>query len=1271
MSFKIGVRVETEKGRGVVEFFGETEFAEGTWVGVNLDEPNGKHDGTVKGMRYFECEPNHGIFLKANQVRLESRGKSGMRLPSNIRKDVRSKISPASSPRMTPSSSTEKLKTVGGTGTSPKKLYSKEDTKGGTGRLGSQSPSQTTTEEISSSSHKSHTSEASHKLGGIPKKSSIVSKLGNVSGATNVEEMTTAESVKSIIKKMEESSLSAPLPPNMDERSELEWLRIQHKDLSEKLESLRIKRKEDHIKLVEFERNRIQLESLLQFRAKILEEQTSLQRKLQEKDKELRDALESKGSESDGLTEVEERLELITIEKEMAEEKVDILQTEIEAEKQRTQELEVELELLRNEMEQSSDSSFRCNSVQMKQLEQQNEKLREALVRMRDVTGQMVIDKQELTKENERLKDELASLTKMCEKIKKDSDAYENIIAELREQVDVAMGSEKMIEALTDRNLDMEEKVRALEETIDDFETMRAMDEEILETQKDAEKELREELDKACGRISELLLQIKACGAQAENYEKTILMFRKKVSDLNEEIQERYDENLRMLEQIQFLEKGGAVHGLQSTTFTATRAFSEMVDAEVRSLELEFAHQLTKYLKAFMPDNFTKPGGDDDAIILNVLFPRLYQKSVILAKLLSNKYPPVPGGMRREHVTKSHKAEQWAHCAKFNYLLNALECVLRKFESAIQRCSVERLSRLAQLQLEMATQERMIDQYIDLLKNDRLDENTSSANLEKGITYFQNVFSVHMAGEAYDMKQAFSDVISQLLSGLGWMKINVQRFTYFLLPGSEDSEIHVFAASLMGLITECEQLTIRSRNLIPAQKEMTINQQMDEQLSSVVNTLWKVATVASNICAVASIQLSTHTDAEGLQSDRIKEMLLGAVEKMNGQTDSAKAKEVIRNHMLTLKSILAKLAEQLDSGNLEVETSNKKPFPPLLERAHARKQDAVEAEGLRWQLEKKENEISDLKKTLRSRADDISNYRLRLEMADRKMETSGKVDESRVSILQSRCDELQNELKKRRDEYEETMDAIQRDLEACEKENVELKERAKNMSKKALLMNLSNTLTPSVTSLPSTPTATSGTAFTYASEIGFLEAALIEKQDALKLANEKIRHLKVQDMLRLLPDTGVSDISTEITGLLTLEAAQGPYKEELDKLIREAEGIISEARNYQVPYIANLHKQKKTQLLEKHQYYSGVRDVNYRIDDLKLKIHRFWSKYNPGKPLPSLFNNIKSIVTERPKYLQSGDRGVHSNAYKNAYSFLFDKLDVECKKFEPRPVLRK
>jgi hypothetical protein len=44
----------------------------------------------------------------------------------------------------------------------------------------------------------------------------------------------------------------------------------------------------------------------------------------------------------------------------------------------------------------------------------------------------------------------------------------------------------------------------------------------------------------------------------------------------------------------------------------------------------------------------------------------------------------------------------------------------------------------------------------------------------------------------------------------------------------------------------------------------------------------------------------------------------------------------------------------------------------LLDRAHARKQDAVEAEGLRWQLEKKENEILEMRKALRIKAEEIS-----------------------------------------------------------------------------------------------------------------------------------------------------------------------------------------------------------------------------------------------------------------------------------------------------------
>eukprot|EP00438_Fugacium_kawagutii_P011850 Skav236792 [mRNA] locus=scaffold1361:414131:424079:- [translate_table: standard] len=49
---------------GTVKFLGSTEFAAGEWLGIELDEQAGKNDGSVKGKRYFESKPEHGIFVR-------------------------------------------------------------------------------------------------------------------------------------------------------------------------------------------------------------------------------------------------------------------------------------------------------------------------------------------------------------------------------------------------------------------------------------------------------------------------------------------------------------------------------------------------------------------------------------------------------------------------------------------------------------------------------------------------------------------------------------------------------------------------------------------------------------------------------------------------------------------------------------------------------------------------------------------------------------------------------------------------------------------------------------------------------------------------------------------------------------------------------------------------------------------------------------------------------------------------------------------------------
>ncbi|XP_063675654.1 CAP-Gly domain-containing linker protein 1-like isoform X35 [Bolinopsis microptera] len=88
---KVGTRVKTKdtKLEGTVRFCGEPQFASGIWVGVELDTENGKNDGEVKGVRYFQCEPQHGLFCKPDKLNRKYRqikepAMRPIRTPSNV-----------------------------------------------------------------------------------------------------------------------------------------------------------------------------------------------------------------------------------------------------------------------------------------------------------------------------------------------------------------------------------------------------------------------------------------------------------------------------------------------------------------------------------------------------------------------------------------------------------------------------------------------------------------------------------------------------------------------------------------------------------------------------------------------------------------------------------------------------------------------------------------------------------------------------------------------------------------------------------------------------------------------------------------------------------------------------------------------------------------------------------------------------------------------------------------------------------------------------------
>eukprot|EP01138_Halocafeteria_seosinensis_P009173 gb/GECG01009374.1/.p1 GENE.gb/GECG01009374.1/~~gb/GECG01009374.1/.p1 ORF type:complete len:695 (+),score=127.12 gb/GECG01009374.1/:1-2085(+) len=67
---RVGDRVKTSKGHeGILRFKGRVwGLWKGMWYGVELNEAYGKNDGSCQDVKYFECTPGHGVFVRPHTI---------------------------------------------------------------------------------------------------------------------------------------------------------------------------------------------------------------------------------------------------------------------------------------------------------------------------------------------------------------------------------------------------------------------------------------------------------------------------------------------------------------------------------------------------------------------------------------------------------------------------------------------------------------------------------------------------------------------------------------------------------------------------------------------------------------------------------------------------------------------------------------------------------------------------------------------------------------------------------------------------------------------------------------------------------------------------------------------------------------------------------------------------------------------------------------------------------------------------------------------------
>ncbi|XP_048797669.1 dynactin subunit 1 isoform X3 [Lagopus muta] len=1017
---KVGSRVEViGKGhRGTVAYVGATLFATGKWVGVILDEAKGKNDGTVQGRKYFTCEENHGIFVRQSQIQVFEDGA-----------DTTSPETPESAALKVPKR--DSLDAAKGS-----KLTTARRPK----------PTRTPTSAPS---------------GSTAGPSGSASASG---GEMSSSEPSTPAQTPLVAPVIPSPSLTSPVAPmvpsptkscpavgqSVQEDQEEENLRSQVRDLEEKLETLKIKRNEDKAKLKELEKYKIQLEQVQEWKSKMQEQQADLQKRLKEARKEAKDALEAKERYMEEMADTADAIEMATLDKEMAEERAESLQQEVDSLKEKVEYLTMDLEILKHEIEEKG-SDGAASSYQVKQLEEQNARLKEALVRMRDLSASEKQEHVKLQKQMEKKNTELESLRQQREKLQEEVKQAEKTVDELKEQVDAALGAEEMVETLTERNLDLEEKVRELRETVGDLEAMNEMNDELQENARETELELREQLDMATARVREAEKRVEAAQETVADYQQTIKKYREltaHLQDVNRELMSQQEASAEKQQQpppemFDFKIK-----------FAETKAHAKAIEMELRQMEVQQANRHVSLLTSFMPDSFLRHGGDHDCILVLLLIPRLICKAELISKQAQEKFELNENCAARAGL-RGAAGEQLSFAAGLVYSLSLLQATLHKYEQALNKCSVEVYKKVGMLYPEMSVHERSLDFLIELLHKDQLDETVNVEPLTKAIKYYQHLYSIHLAEQAEDCTMQLADHIKFTQSALDCMGVEVCRLRAFLQAGQEASDLAILLKDLETSCSDIRQFCKKIRRRMPGTDAPGIpaalgfGQQVSDTLLDCRKHLTWVVAVLQEVAAAGAQLIAPLAENEGLQAVKLEDLAFKVSEQIYG-TQGINPYECLRQSCSILIATMNKMATAMQEGEYDADRPQSKPTPPAELRAAALRAEITDAEGLGLKLEDRETVIKELKKSLKIKGEELSEANVRLSLLEKKLDSASKDADDRVEKIQMKLDETQTLLKKKEKEFEETMDALQADIDQLESEKVELKQRLNNQSKRTI-----------------------------------------------------------------------------------------------------------------------------------------------------------------------------------------------------------------------------
>jgi DNA repair exonuclease SbcCD ATPase subunit len=428
--------------------------------------------------------------------------------------------------------------------------------------------------------------------------------------------------------------------------------------------------------------------------------------------------------DEDTIVSLTEQLEMATVDKELAEGLVEELQMEVAQLKERLQQQQSSGSAGDEVSSSASTGGAAAATTAMDAgvLAEQNEKLKEALLQLKEFSVLQQHEREQLSAKLNHLQSEVlptlqSTKTSLEEKVLD----YEEQMEALKENLDTAKDLQDKFQDLFDSKMDLEEENKELKDTVQDLQALRDLADEVEENHQALEKRLRSELHQKQVEVLDQEGVVKNLQQALQIRAETMERLEAYVNELQLGIQQQQ-------QQQQQADADGSASAVQQQSpqsadlqrmlqEQASRAAAKAIDDELRQVEHETAQLHLNLLRLFVPEAAVK--SDMECTHLLLLMRRLSHKSALIVRALQRQFALEQFERMSDTLVNGdtflYFVWQLSHCVE-QFQVHA-----EHFLGALQTCDEETYLKLGRLQPELAPYEKKLDHLLSLVQREKLD----------------------------------------------------------------------------------------------------------------------------------------------------------------------------------------------------------------------------------------------------------------------------------------------------------------------------------------------------------------------------------------------------------------------------------------------------------------------------------------------------------------------------------------------------------------------